>query len=438
MSLRKQTISGVKWTTVSTLIIALSGILKIAVLARFLAAEDFGLMAIVTLVLGFMTLFMDMGLTTAILHKQTISANEYASLYWINIIISLLLYGIISAASPLIAFFYEEPELNQLIPLASVCIILSALGIQFKTIKEKALNFKFIALADGSGAILGLIIGIVLAVKGFGVYALVYAAIAQYSLANIIYFSNGMRQRHKLMHFRFSETKPFLKIGIYQVGSQIINYFNRDLDILLIGKFFGSDILGGYSLAKELVKKPMMILNPIITKVAGPVLALIQHNKPQLQAKFLQFISLISTANFTVYAAIALLAYPIVYVLYGVDFLNIVGLVQILSICMYLRAIGNPISGLVIATGRTDIEFRWNLFVLFIMPIVIYYSALSGHIQTVAWSLSAITFVLLFLGWRFLVRPMCGAPLKMYFHHIIPNWRKIISVLQEERHRSKA
>ena len=98
MSLKSKTISGVKWSTVSTITLAIVGLLKISVLARFLDAGDFGLMALVTFVLGFMNLFMDMGLTSAILHKQKISNDEYASLYWINIIFSFILFALIYIA----------------------------------------------------------------------------------------------------------------------------------------------------------------------------------------------------------------------------------------------------------------------------------------------------------------------------------------------------
>ncbi len=105
MSIRKQAISGVKWTTVSTITLTVVNLLKISVLARFLDKSDFGLMALVTFVLGFMNLFMDMGLTSAILHRQEISKQEYASLYWINIFFSIILVGLIIILSPLIAGF---------------------------------------------------------------------------------------------------------------------------------------------------------------------------------------------------------------------------------------------------------------------------------------------------------------------------------------------
>ncbi len=431
MSLRDKTISGVKWTTVTKFTLAIIGLLKIAVLARYLEAEDFGLMALVTFILGFMSLFMNMGLPTAILHKQEISRREYASLYWLNFLFSLILCAIIFILSPVIAHFYEEAELRYLIPLASVSIIFSAIGQQFHTIKQKELEFRFIAFTEITAAVISLIVGIYCAVEAYGVLALIYAALVQYATSNLVYFINGLRSYGLLLHFNYKETGPFLKIGIYQVGGQIINYFNRDIDILLIGKFFGSEVLGAYSLAKQLVRKPISIINPIITSVASPVLSLLQENEKQLRAKFLSFLNIVSTANFTAYLLMAIFAYPLVLVFYGADYLYIVIIAQILCIYMFLRSIGNPISSLIIATGRTDVEFYWNLLVLFIMPIAVYVGA-QFTIEVVAFVLSFTMIGLSILAWKFMIHPLCGASFREYFAALMPDWRNLYHLFKQE------
>lgn len=423
-NLRIKTISGVKWTSVSTFFLAIVGLLKISVLARFLEAEDFGLMALVTFVLGFMNLFMDMGLTSAILHKQDISEYEYSSLYWVNVIISLILFGLINLLSLFIAGFYDEPKLTKLIPLMAVSIIFSALGRQFKTIEQKYLNFRYIAIIDVLGAIFGLFIGVLFAVLDYGVYALVYAALTQYVISNSIYFIRGLTSQGLLFHFNYSETKPFLKIGAYQVGSQIVNYLNRDLDILLIGKLFGSEVLGGYSLAKQLVQRPMQILNPIITKVASPVLSLIQNDKIKLKNKFLSFLNLVATANFTAYGLLVFLAHPLVLLLYGSNFIDVVILVQILSVYMFIRSVGSPVGSLVVATGRTDLEFYWNLFVLLLSPGIIFVGA-QFSVEMVGYALIISTLLLRIPAWKFLINKLCGAGLLEYLKTYIPKWGRL-------------
>ena len=361
MSIKEKAISGVKWTSISTAVVAINGLLKISVLTRFLDKSDFGLIAITMFVLGFTELFIDMGLSIAIIHKQNISRKEYSSLYWINFVFSILLCVLIIVATPWIADFYNEPELLKILPLMSVILILSAIGRQFKTIEQKNLNFKRIAIVVISSSVFSLLLAVVLAIKGFGVYSLVYAYLAQYLISNLSFFIIGIKKNQIMLSFSYQEAKPFLKIGIFQVGSQMINYFNRNLDILIVGKLFGSEILGGYSLAKQLVNRPTKMINPVLTRVGAPVLAKFQHDISQLKKNYLRLINLVASINLPIYAIMILLASLLVEILYGSQYLDIVILVRILAAAMLVRSILNPVGSLVVATGRTDLEFYRNI-----------------------------------------------------------------------------
>ena len=183
--IKKQVVSGVKWTTIGTIVIAVAALLKIAVLARFLDKADFGLMALVTFVMGFMNLFNDMGLTSAILHRQQISRREYASLYWLNMLFSLFLYALLWLVAPVVSGFYEEPELTLLIRLLGLNLMISALGRIYKTIESKHLLFRHITIFEIIAAVISLVFAIYLAINGYGVLSLVYSALLQLSLIHI-------------------------------------------------------------------------------------------------------------------------------------------------------------------------------------------------------------------------------------------------------------
>ncbi|WP_445958143.1 MOP flippase family protein [Yeosuana sp.] len=383
MSIKKQAISGAKWTTVSTVTLALSALVKISVLTRFLEPSDFGLMALITFVLGFMDLFMDMGISSAILHKQNISRNEYASLYWLNIGFSLFLFATIIVLSPLIASFYNELELIKLIPLSGVVIIFSAIGRQFKTVFQKELQFKKMAIVDISSIFIAFISAVIFAYRGYGVYALVYSALIQYGMNNLMYFILGVKNNPVLFHYNYSETKPFLKIGVYQVGGQMVNYFNRDLDVLIIGKFFGADILGGYSLAKQLVRRPISIIDPIINKVAISILPRYQSDNILLLKYFNKLIRSLGIINAFVYGVIAITAPLIILILYGNDYVYIAPLVSLFTIIVYFRSISGLVGILSITKGRTDVEFYWNIIIAIVMPLVIFIGVSSMSIETI-------------------------------------------------------
>ena len=404
MSIKEQAFSGVKWTTVSTIILAISALVKISVLARFLEPSDFGLMALITFVLGFMDLFMDMGITSAILHKQNIKEEEYSSLYWLNVMFSLFLFLLIVVLSPFIASFYDELRLNKLIPLTSLVILFSAVGRQFKTILQKELKFRTMAIIDIFSVSIALVAAIIFAANGFGVYALIYSALIQYGINNILYFIIGTKRSPLRFHFRYFETRPFLKIGIYQVGGQVINYINRDLDVLIIGKFFGAEILGGYSLAKQLARRPLMVIAPIIIRVATSILPRFQNNNiklldyPKKNIKIvyyngnidkdsnkdyiLKILKSTSTLNAFIYGVMALFAPVVVRIMYGEEYIYITPIFILFTIVMYFRFISGLIGILSITKGRTDLEFYWNLLIAFVMPLIIF-MGINGDIETI-------------------------------------------------------
>ena len=148
MYINKQVVAGVKWTSIGTLSVTLSNVLKVSILARFLSKDDFGIFAIVTFFLGFFKMFSEMGLTTAILHKKGINKNEYASLYWFNILFCICLYWLLFFTTPIISAFYNEPELDFLIKVLALSIVINSIGLQFRTIETKNLSFKYISIFD--------------------------------------------------------------------------------------------------------------------------------------------------------------------------------------------------------------------------------------------------------------------------------------------------
>ena len=188
MNINKQVIIGVKWTTLGTLSVTLSNVLKVSILARFLSKDDFGVFAIVVFFLGFFKMLSEMGLTTAILHKQDIKKNEYASLYWFNIILCICLYLLLFLITPIISGFYNEPELDFLIKVLGLSIIINSIGLQFRTIETKNLSFKYINIFDIIASVISLSFAIWLAVNGYGILALVYSVVLEYAISNFLLF----------------------------------------------------------------------------------------------------------------------------------------------------------------------------------------------------------------------------------------------------------
>lgn len=413
MPLKEQTISGAKWMTVSKIANSLIQILKLVILARLLSKSDFGIIAIVLMVLGFTEIFADLGFAVGLVHKQDITKKQYSSVFWTNLLLSVALYAIIAFSAPLFATYYAQKELATLIPIMGLQLIINAFGRMFFTFKTKNLEFKFIAIVDMLGLSIGTVITIILAVNGFGVYSLVYGYLAQALVTQGIYFVSGTIKYPVLFHLNIKEISDLLKIGGYQVGAQVLDYISNKIDIFLIGRFFGMELLGLYNLAKELVMKPIQIINSIITSVATPAFAKFQDNIKMIQEKYLDVLKLLSILNFPIFIIFFIFADPMVFILYGSEKAGVAIFLKILSFWGMFNSVGNPAGILMVAKGRTDLSFYWTIVRIAVMTTAIFIAG-QFSIYAVAVSQSVIAFGFLFLYWRMMVYSIAFIPLKNY------------------------
>lgn len=374
-------INGVKWTSLSAVVNACAKLGQISILTRFLRKEDFGLIAIAVLVISFTEIFMDMGISSAVLHKQDISKNEYSSLYWFNIISGFVISVIICILAPWVAIYYNQPELVNIISLLSLNVIFSSISRLQRTFQQKQMQFSVIAKIDMTASVLMVIFSIVLVYIGLGVYALVFSTLFYGFFIAIIYLSYSVfKDRIIRLHFNFYETKPYLKIGIYQVGSSTLDYLSREMDIFLIGTAYSLEILGVYSVCKQLAFKVYSFINPIVTKVLTPSLALCQDNQFLLREKYINVIRVLSFIDMPIYFFLCYCSSYVLGVIYGSSYVEYSLAFSILCLYYSICSIGNPLGALLVATGRTDIGFYWTIYRIIVTMIVLYFASLSPFV----------------------------------------------------------
>jgi len=415
MNLRKTAISGIKWTTIGTTGRALFQLLQIAILTRFLPKEAFGLVAMVLFVVNFSNIFVDMGMASAILHRQNATKDEYSSIYWLNIFISLIFYGFLFFGAPAIARFYEQPVLNLLVPILGTNLLLMATGRQHRTIMQKQFRFKAIAVTELVAIFFGLAAATLLAINALGVYSLVYSTLLASFISNGLFLIQNLRLNPIQFHFRLRETRPFLKIGSFTMGSSLLDFFSHDMDILIIGKMLGAESLGVYSLAKQIVVKLFHIINPIVLNVLSPLLSSIQHQKEKLKNYFLKVIKYLAYINFPVYVVIIVASKEILHYVYGPDYADAYPVLSFLAFAYCLAALSNPVGSLQIATGRTDIGFKWTVLRVLITPAFIFVGSLYNiTVVAAVYALLSVFFVLPL--WYVQLRPMANIHLTEYLN----------------------
>lgn len=418
MSLRQLAVSGVRWTSYSSAIATLLQIIQVAILARFLSPDDFGLMAVAMVVIGFAQAFIGMGISNAIIHKQDVTHRQLSSLYWINILAGIIMYSIIYFLSSWIADFYHEKRLDSIIQTISIIFLITPFGQQYFVFLEKELAFKSLAKINIMSKFFTLMITSFLAYRGFGVYALVYGVIFSAIFTTIRYIMIGYKQYIPSFVFSIKEIGYFLKFGLYQMGEMTVNYFNYQFDTILIGKLLGVENLGIYTIAKELIMKPATIINPVITRVAFPTMSKVQDDISKLKEIYLKMINFVASINFPIYLLIMILAPELVYILFGDRWDKAIGLVEILAIFGAIRSVSNPIGSLLLARGRADLGFWWNFGLFFYVPLSIYIYSFWG-LKGIAWGLVANMIILQIPGYFILVKPLCQAGLREYFLQIL-------------------
>ena len=425
MSLMQTAIRGGQWIAFSMVCTTLLQLLKLAVLARFLAPEEFGLIAIVLIIFGFSQAFADMGISNALVHRQKISHIQLSSLYWLNIVSGITLAAIVSLASPLISRFYQQPQLTHLTIAISSIFIITAAGQQFRMLCQKEMQFGAIAIVTCSSELVASILAIWLAWRGFGVWALVLSMILA-AISNALGFiAVGVRRHHRpAFVFRHKEIKEFYGFGLYQMGERSINYLSANIDKILIGKFVGMTALGLYNMAWQLITFPLSRINPIVNTVAFPAYAKLQSDIETRSRYYAASVRLLSLIAMPLLAFLFFFAPEVVLVAFGVGWEKTAFIVQILTIVGVSKALGNPGGALVLSMGRPDVGFWWNVAWCILITIGILVAVLlEPTLESAAYTLLVLSLIAGFI-WHYVVARIA----KLHYWPIAALFAKILVV----------
>ncbi len=409
MSLAQSAAKGIRWNTLSMLLITMTQMIRLVVLGRILMPETFGLMAMILVVTGFAELLGQMGLSEAIIQRPDPTQMELSSLYWLNIALGGLLYVTLLLAIPLIAALYATPELEQLLPWVALAFLIAPWGVQFKALLQKRLHFKPLAIIESLAAIIGMLLAIVLAWQDYGVWSLVWGQLAQSTVMALLLVLVGW-QRKMLPGFYFSymAVKPYLSFGLYLLGSNMLNYFNARIDQLVVGALLGSQALGYYSMAFNLVLQPVSRINPVLNQVAFPVLAKVRSDKMRLKRGYFRMLDLLTSINAPILMGVAVVTPLLIPLVLGDQWLSIVPLIQVLALFSLIRSTGNAGGSLILACGRADLAFCWNLILFACIPLAIVAGGKMSGLQGVAWTLLGLQIFFLFAWYHIVVKRLLG------------------------------
>ena len=359
MSLRASVTKGVKWTSVSQFGKQGVQFITTAILAHLLHPSDFGLLGMATIITGFVALFKDLGTSAAIIQRREISEELLSSIYWMNIAFGFFAMVVLFLLSPFIAVFFNESRVEPLLQLMSLSFFVSAVGIVHQALLERELAFNKLAVIEITATIVGSIVGIASALFGYGVWSLVYQVLVMSGISSLLLWTYSTWRPKLILHW--NEIKTVSSYSLNLTGFSIFNYFARNADNLLIGKFLGAQDLGYYALAYRLAFYPLQVISSVLGRVMFPHYSQLQSDDDRFRDIYLQMSGAISFLIFPLMLILFALAQPVILTVYGSQWLSVVVLIKILIPIAMVQSLGTTVGLIYQSKGRTDWMFRWGI-----------------------------------------------------------------------------
>lgn len=414
MNLKHQTLAAIRWTAFTFVGRSALQCAQLAVLARLFGPAEFGLMALALAVVAFVQTFSDFGVSSAIIHHQDTTAEQLTSLYWLNLGVGLSLTLGLAACSPLLSrHVFHQPDLQWVLVAISTSILLGATAQQLRITSEKALRFGVLSKIELASALVSAAVAIGWALYRPTVYALVAGMLAGQLVQSVLLWAFASAGWRPSLRFRLGGIRHFLRFGGYVMANNMINNLNMQAGVLVAGAVFPPATLGVYSLPRNVCVSVANMINPVVTRVGLPVMAKVQNDAARLKRIYLQSVRMTASVNAPIYMAMAVFSTDFVLVLFGARWIGAATILSLLAVWGMVRSVGNPVGALLLAVGRADLAFKWNLAVLIVLPPTLWLGTRFGIHGLAATQVGAMT-ILLIPGWYYLVRPACGATLREY------------------------
>ena len=322
----------------------------IMLLARLLSAEDFGLQGMAAVLTGFLGLFKDAGLGGATIQRLEVTHEQISTLFWINVVVGAALATFTAILAPVLVWFYDEPRLYWITVVSGLAFVFGGLAAQHGALILREMRFVTLATIDLLSLTISSAVGVVMALLGWRYWSLVgMAVVGPISSAAGVWLAvpwiPGPPRRKcgvlSMLHFGWMAT-----------CNSLVVFLAWNSDNILIGRFWGADALGLYGRARQLATLPMQQLAAALSGVAFTTFSRIQDDPDRLAKSFLTAYSLFVSLTVPIAIYCPLFAEEIVRVLLGAKWMEAVPIFRILAPTALVFALANPLSWLLMSTGR--------------------------------------------------------------------------------------
>lgn len=359
MSLKQKTFKGIIWSAVERFstqgVQFLFGIL----LARLLTPNDYGMIAMLTIFMAVSQTFIDSGFGNALIRKKDRTESDKATVFFFNISMAAVCYGVIFLAAPFIAQFYRMPQLSDILRVLALNLIIQSFGSIQRLNLTIDLNFKVLAKISFSGAIIGGTAGLISAYNGLGVWSLVVQQMTTISTRVVLFWLLG-RWRPKCF-FSMNSFKGMFGFGSKLLASGLLNTLYDNIYDLIIGKVFAAATLGNYTRASHFAQFPSSNVTGIFQRVTYPVLSKIQDDPDKLRKGYLKFLNMATLIIFPLMVGLAALAKPFILLVLTDKWIEVILILQIICFAQMWYPVHAINLNILQVMGRSDLFLKLEI-----------------------------------------------------------------------------
>ena len=382
--MKQKVLSGLRWSVGGKAASQLAVWASTIIVMRLLQPEDYGLMAMAAFFISLCLLINELGMGAAIVQAKEVTERMVRQVFGLVLLVNAVFFIILTAGSPLIARFFDEPRLVGIVSALALQFLMMAVSVIPNALLSREMDFRSKSIVEVIGMIASAIVTLILAWTGAGVWSLVIGSLVGVAIRSVGFCI--IKPYCKRPTFNFSDFADRAKFGGYISVNRILWYLYSQADVFIVGKLLGKTLLGYYSVAMHVASLPMQKVGSILQQVALPAYSQLQDNRELAATYVLKASRIISFFAFPIFFGISSVAAEVVTVALGEKWLPAIMPLQLLSLIIPLRTVQISIGPAVNGLGRPDVNVRNLIVACIVMPVSFYIGSFWGLLGvSLAW-----------------------------------------------------
>lgn len=380
-SIKKQAINAIKWTSVSAVLSQIFVVSISIVKYRLIGPEAFGIMAVATSSFSILRMVQTMGYGPAIVQQKEVSKQFENSVFWVIMAISIFLAALVAVSAGWLAKEFEANELSVILPILSALFVVDGYSTMHQYLLSRDLKHKYISLANLSSTIVGGSVVVALAFYGFGVWSLVYGAIAS-SLTTATLYSRFGDWRPK-MEFDVVSIKAASKFSMFMTVNKFVSILRQNIPQLVIGKVLGTEMLGLFTFARNLILLVMNKIDAMMQAVLFPMFSKLQSDDSAISSVYHRINHYTFILLFPFLGGFLLIGHEFIEIVYGPEWLEALLIAKIVLIATVIQSVFSKGSSIIGAKGKPEILVKIEVLIAIPTLVLIFVAVQYGIIPTV-------------------------------------------------------